>query len=52
MLLRLVLNEKSLKGVRASRRGPQISHLLFTDDSIVFAEASIVGANNVRNILC
>ncbi|KAA3472916.1 reverse transcriptase [Gossypium australe] len=35
-LMRLAMNEGSLKGVKASRSGPKISHLLFADDCILF----------------
>ncbi|KAA3472859.1 reverse transcriptase [Gossypium australe] len=45
-LMRLAMNEGSLKGVKASRSEPKISHLLFTDDCILFSEASR------RGLLC
>ncbi|KAA3456039.1 reverse transcriptase [Gossypium australe] len=35
-LMRLAMSEGSLKGVKASRSGPKISHLLFVDDCILF----------------
>ncbi|KAA3482102.1 reverse transcriptase [Gossypium australe] len=50
-LLRKVVQEGHLKGVKASRRGPQISHLLFTDDCILFGEANERGARLFKGIL-
>ncbi|KAA3476013.1 reverse transcriptase [Gossypium australe] len=50
-LLRLAMNEGNLKGVKASRSGPKISHLLFADDCILFSEASRRGANVLKEIL-
>ncbi|KAA3484578.1 reverse transcriptase [Gossypium australe] len=40
-----------MKGVKASRRGPKISHLLFADDCIMFGEASEKGAKILKDIL-
>ncbi|KAA3478183.1 reverse transcriptase [Gossypium australe] len=50
-LIRLAQKEENLKGVRASRRGPQISHLLFVDDCIIFGEATERGAGLLKKIL-
>ncbi|KAA3468114.1 reverse transcriptase [Gossypium australe] len=43
-LMRKATEEGHLKGVKVSRRGPQISHLLFADDCILFGEANERGA--------
>lgn len=50
-LLRLAMQEGSLKGVKVSRSGPAISHLLFADDCILFGEATIRGAHLFKDIL-
>ncbi|KAA3472577.1 reverse transcriptase [Gossypium australe] len=39
-LLRLAIKENLLRGVKASRRGPQVLHLLFADDCVLFREAT------------
>lgn len=41
----------NLNGVQVCRRAPQISHLLFTDDSIIFCKASIEENSRVIKIL-
>ncbi|KAA3459484.1 reverse transcriptase [Gossypium australe] len=50
-LMRLAMSEGSLKGVKASRSGPKISHLLFADDCILFSDASSRGAIVLKEIL-
>lgn len=45
------LSDGTVTGAKASRLGPQISHLLFVDDCILFGEASIHGAHNLKDIL-
>lgn len=50
-LMRLASEEGNLRGVRVSRRGPQISHLLFADDCILFGEAIDKGTETFENIL-
>lgn len=48
-LMRLALKEGLLRGAKVSRRGLEISHLLFTDDCILFGEASDRGQGAKRN---
>ena len=49
--MRLAKEENILKGVKVSRRGPAISHLLFADDCFLFGEASGSGAMVLKGIL-
>ncbi|KAH1123132.1 hypothetical protein J1N35_006292 [Gossypium stocksii] len=50
-LIRLAEDKGFLIGVKASRSGPVISHLLFADDSILFGEATKEGVTILKNIL-
>ncbi|KAK8685358.1 hypothetical protein V6N13_041361 [Hibiscus sabdariffa] len=44
-------SEKSIKGVTIGRQRLEVGHLLFADDSILFGEASIIAANNLKQLL-
>ncbi|KAA3471097.1 reverse transcriptase [Gossypium australe] len=50
-LMRLIVREGLIIGVKASLSGPQISHLLFAYDCILFGEANVNGAETLRMIL-
>lgn len=50
-LMRLAMQRSALGGVKASRSVPQVSHLLFTDGSILFGEATKRGACSLKQIL-
>ncbi|KAA3452465.1 reverse transcriptase [Gossypium australe] len=50
-LMRLEKAENIIKGVKASRNGPTISYLLFTDDCILFVEATERDAISLKQIL-
>lgn len=47
----MAIAEGLMKGVRASRRGPKISHLLFADDCILFGEVKNRGVRILKEIL-
>lgn len=51
LLMRLTVREGSLFGAKASKNGPNVSHLLFADDNILFGEATLRGAQELQNIL-
>ncbi|KAA3454905.1 reverse transcriptase [Gossypium australe] len=50
-LMRTAKGNGEVKGAKASRRGPEISHLLFADDCMLFGETTDQGARNMKNIL-
>lgn len=50
-LLRLTLQDNSLNCVKASKTKLIISHLFFTDNNLIFEEASLIGALNIKRIL-
>ncbi|KAA3465095.1 reverse transcriptase [Gossypium australe] len=50
-LLKMDQKEGSLKGVKASRSGLAITHLLFADDCVLFGEVTRQGARLFKGIL-
>ncbi|KAA3453752.1 reverse transcriptase [Gossypium australe] len=50
-LMRVANQAGLVKGARVSRRGPEVSHLLFADDCMMFGEATEQGARNLKDIL-
>ncbi|KAA3488587.1 reverse transcriptase [Gossypium australe] len=50
-LMRLTMNEGLLREVKVNKSGPQVSHLLFADDCILFSETSSRGANVLKEII-
>ncbi|XP_057425625.1 uncharacterized protein LOC130718990 [Lotus japonicus] len=41
----------TLSGIKIARNAPVISHLLFADDSVIFAKATLEEANSVQQVL-
>ncbi|KAA3464145.1 reverse transcriptase [Gossypium australe] len=50
-LIRQAVGAGSFQGVKASRRGPAISHLLFADDCVLFGEATKERAYFLKGVL-
>ncbi|KAA3472533.1 reverse transcriptase [Gossypium australe] len=50
-LIRQAVGEGFLRGVKVSRRGPEISHLLFADDCLLFGEATKERATFLKAML-
>ena len=46
-LLHKAVQEKKLRGVATSARGPRISHLFFADDSLIFVRATTMECNEI-----
>ena len=50
-LLRNIAHHRQLHGVSISREGPQITHLLLADDSLLFGNAYIFECHTIKEIL-
>lgn len=50
-LMKLALNKGLMKGAKVNRRGPQITHLLFADNCVLFCEAIDKGAQTMKRVL-
>ncbi|KAA3472331.1 reverse transcriptase [Gossypium australe] len=50
-LMRTTKKNGFIRGAKASKRGPEITHLLFADDCIMFSEATDKGARIMKDIL-
>ncbi|KAL9678129.1 hypothetical protein QQ045_015968 [Rhodiola kirilowii] len=49
--LRQEQEKSNLRGIKICRGAPEVTHLLFADDSIIFLKASLEDAANLRRIL-
>lgn len=50
VLLRNATHHKDLHGVSISKNGPQITHLLFTDDNLLFCNVSLSKCRIIKEI--
>ncbi|KAA3460445.1 reverse transcriptase [Gossypium australe] len=50
-LMRTAKKEGLIRGAKVSRKGPEISHLLFADDCLMFSEATEKGARMLKDLL-
>ena len=50
-LLHKAIQNRALKGVAASARGPTISHLFFVDDSLIFGRATVKEGEEIQRVL-
>lgn len=46
-----IFKTSAISGMKASCHGPSISHLLYVDDSILFSQASMEQAGNIKTTL-
>ncbi|KAL5747101.1 hypothetical protein ACOSP7_024099 [Xanthoceras sorbifolium] len=50
-LMRRVERLEFISGIRCGRFGPRISHLFFTDDSLLISRARIFDCDSIKGIL-
>lgn len=50
-MLKALVDQGTIKGVVAYARGPNISHLFFADDSLIFYRATFEECSNLLKIL-
>ncbi|KAL0423924.1 UNVERIFIED_CONTAM: hypothetical protein Sradi_0927200 [Sesamum radiatum] len=50
-LIRAEERQRAIQGIRASRKGPRVSHLFFTDDALIFCQATQKAMLCVREVL-
>lgn len=49
--MKLVKQDGVIRGVKVCRKGPQLTHLMFVDDCLLFEEAMSEGATVLKEIL-
>lgn len=50
-LLHCKLQRDTISGLKVSKSGPTISHLLFVDDFLIFYQCSLIEINHLQYIL-
>lgn len=50
-MLRKAESESLIRGIRFGNSGPSLTHLLFADDSLLFAEATSNNVTAIKDIL-
>lgn len=50
-LLDCELRTKNISGIKASSRGPAITHVMYVDDIILFSKATLKDAHNINAVL-
>ena len=50
-LIHKAIQTRTLKGLAALARGPKVSHLFFTNDSLIFSRATIRECQEIQRIL-
>lgn len=51
MVIKQVVEQGYLKGIKISASGPVLSHLLFTDDTLIFLNATKENYRNISSLL-
>lgn len=50
-LLQSVVTKKELFGMKISKSGPELTHLLFTDNSLLFCQADTDQIKKIKQVL-
>ena len=50
-MIQLAMDRGQMEGVKICRRGPRLSHLFFTDDSLIFCKATLEECDELQRLL-